>query len=80
MEEEIMNKTNKTNAFKHKSLIKVLCIILSIIISFGSFVTLTFSNLFLSDFINIGSLFIAEVSTSSIPAFFRYDELDMGHS
>lgn len=70
-----MNKTNKTNASKHKSLIKVLCIILSIIISFGSFVTLTFSNLFLSDYINLRSFFIAEASTAPTPEFYRYDEL-----
>lgn len=55
---------------------KSLCILLSIVIAFGTFVTMTFGSFALSDFIDFRNLIVAEAATDSFtPLFYRYGEL-----
>jgi RHS repeat-associated protein len=48
---------------------------LSVIIAFGTFVTMTFGSLFLSDYVNLRNLIIAQASVAPKPLFYRYGEL-----
>ena len=66
-----MNETYTTN---YKLWKKILSVFLSLIIAFGTFVSMTFGNLFLSDYINLKNLIIAQASTT-VPQYYRYNEL-----
>ena len=68
-----MNRTKEKNISLYKPWKKVMCTFLSIIIAFGTFVTMTFGNLLLSDFVDIKTAFAAELSP--VPVFYRYGEL-----
>ena len=63
----------ENNTYKTKIWKRILSVILAIIIGFGTFVTMTFSNLLLSDFVDIKTAFAAELSP--VPVFYRYGEL-----
>ena len=67
---------NTPNRFNHRFISKYLCLFLSLLIAFGTFITITFSNLYLSDYINLKNLFTAQAAenTSDI-GFYRYGEL-----
>lgn len=67
---------NAPNRFNHRFISKYLCLFLSLLIAFGTFITITFSNLYLSDYINLKNLFTAQAAenTSDI-GFYRYGEL-----
>ena len=62
-----MNRTKEKNISLYKPWKKVMCTFLSIIIAFGTFVTMTFGNLLLSDFVDIKTAFAAELSP--VPVF-----------
>lgn len=71
-----MKKENNLTIIKTKLWTKPLCIILSIIIAFGTLITMIFGSLTLSDYIDLGNLITAHASTtSSDPKFYRYGEL-----
>ncbi len=53
---------------------KVMCTFLSIIMAFGTFLTMTFSNIPLSDWIDVKEAFAA-TSLSPVPVFYRHGEL-----
>lgn len=63
----------ENNTYKTKIWKRILSMVLAIIIGFGTFVTMTFGNLFLSDFVDIKTAFAAELSP--VPVFYRYGEL-----
>ena len=54
---------------------KPISVMLSIIIAFGTFVTMTFGNILLSDYIDFQNLIVAEAALSPKPLFYRYGEL-----
>lgn len=62
------------NYIKTKLWKKVMCTFLSIIIAFGTFLTMTFSNIPLSDWIDVKEAFAA-TSLSPVPVFYRHGEL-----
>lgn len=62
------------NTYKTKLWKKVMCTFLSIIMAFGTFVTMTFANIPLSDWIDVKEAFAA-TSISPVPVFYRYGEL-----
>lgn len=62
------------NTYKTKLWKKVMCTFLSIIMAFGTFVTMTFANIPLSDWIGVREAFAA-TSISPVPVFYRYGEL-----
>lgn len=62
------------NRYKTKLWKKVMCTFLSIIMAFGTFVTMTFANIPLSDWIDVKEAFAA-TSISPVPVFYRYGEL-----
>lgn len=64
-----MDNTYKTKLWK-----KVICTFLSIIIALGTFVTMTFANIPLSDWIDVKEAFAA-TSLSPVPVFYRHGEL-----
>ena len=65
---------NTNNNVRIKLWKKVMCTFLSIIVAFGTFVTITFSNIPLSDWIDVREAFAA-TSLSPVPVFYRYGEL-----
>lgn len=62
------------NTYKTKLWKKVMCTFLSIIMAFGTFVTMTFANIPLSDWIDVKEAFAA-TSISPVPVFYRHGEL-----
>lgn len=62
------------NNYKTKLWKKVICIFLSIIIALGTFVTMTFGNILLSDKIDFRNLITAEAATQDVK-YYRYNEL-----
>lgn len=58
---------------KTKSIKKILCVLLSLIMAFGTFISITFSNILLSDYVDLKTAFAAELSP--VPVFYRYGEL-----
>lgn len=69
------NQSNST-ILKTRLWKKSICMFLSIVMALGTFVTMTFSNLTLSDYIDFRNLIVAEAATdSSTPLFYRYGEL-----
>ena len=65
----------KLRTFKPRLTKKALCIILSLIMAFGTFVSMTFGNLLLSDYVDFHNLIVAEAALSPVPLFYRYGEL-----
>lgn len=63
------------NVYKHSFIKKALSIMLSIIIAFGTFVTMTFGNLMLSDKIDFLNAITAEAAIIPKVQFYRYNEL-----
>ncbi len=71
-----MRKDNNLTIVKTKFWTKLLCIILSVIMAFGTFVTMTFGNLTLSDYLDFRNFITAEAAIiSSGPKFYRHGEL-----
>ena len=68
--EKMKQKTYKPRLSK-----KVLCMVLSIVMAFGTFVSMTFGNLLLSDYVDFHNLIVAEAALSPVPLFYRYGEL-----
>lgn len=68
-----MRKENNSSNIKFWK--KLLCILLSAIIAFGTFVAIIFDSLTLSDYIDFKNLIIAKADTDSDPIFYRYGEL-----
>ncbi|MGN0532899.1 MAG: hypothetical protein ACI4IK_00945, partial [Eubacterium sp.] len=68
-----MSEFYEANATMHKPWKKILCVILSLIMAFGTFVTMTFGNLFLSDYVDLKTAFASELSP--VPLFYRHGEL-----
>ncbi|MDE5964354.1 MAG: hypothetical protein K2G65_03000, partial [Eubacterium sp.] len=54
---------------------KLLSVFLAVIIGFSTFIAMTFSNLFLSDYVDFMSLIKAEAAISPVPLYYRYGEL-----
>ena len=51
-------------------------VILAVIIGFGTFVTMTFSNVLLSDYVDLKSMFTANAATlNPVPLYYRHGEL-----
>lgn len=63
-----------TNYVRIKLWKKVMCTFLSIIMAFGTFLTMTFSNIPLSDWIDVKEA-SAATSLSPVPVFYRHGEL-----
>ncbi len=70
-------KTNyfKDSLFKTRLWKKLLCLFLAVVMGLGTFVTMTFGNLFLSDYVDFKSLMTAQAALSPTPLFYRYGEL-----
>lgn len=64
---------NESYTVNHKLWKKILSVFLSLIIAFGTFVTITFGNLLLSDVVDIKTAFASELSP--VPVFYRHGEL-----
>lgn len=70
---DIMNTPNR---FRHSFISKHICIFLSLLIAFSTFITITFSNLYLSDYINLKNFITAQAAeNSSGLVFYHYGEL-----
>lgn len=67
------NNYSSENTVKQKAWKRALCVILSLIMAFGAFTSITFGNLLLSDLVNIKTAFASELSP--VPVFYRYGEL-----
>lgn len=65
----------KENYGKTRLWKKLLSIFLAVIMGFSTFIAMTFSNLFLSDYVDFMSLIQAEAAISPVPLFYRYGEL-----
>ncbi|MBR2100462.1 MAG: hypothetical protein IJ927_03955, partial [Eubacterium sp.] len=65
----------KEKSFTSKLSKKALCMLLSIVMAFGTFVSMTFGNLLLSDYVDFHNLIVAEAALSPVPLFYRYGEL-----
>lgn len=71
-----MHQTSYHNAVKTKLWKKVLSLFLALIIGFTAFVTMTFSNVFLSDYVSFMNLITADAAEfSPVPMFYRHGEL-----
>ena len=66
---------NYNSTYHHKPWKRFISLILSLIIAFGTFVTMTFGNLLLSDYVDFHNLIVAEAALSPKPLFYRYGEL-----
>lgn len=64
----------ENNLYKTKLWKRILSVILAVIIGFGTFVTMTFANIPLSDWIDVKEAFAA-TSLSPVPVFYRNGEL-----
>lgn len=63
------------NTYKTKLWKKVMCVFLSIIMAFGTLVTVTFGSFTLSDWIGVREAFAATNAISPVPVFYRHGEL-----
>lgn len=69
-----MKNLNTAKTLNVKLWKKVMCTFLSIIMAFGTFVTMTFGNILLSDKVNFCNLITAEAATPNVK-YYRYNEL-----
>jgi len=66
----------ENNLYKTKLWKRILSVILAVIIGFGTFVTMTFSNVLLSDYVDLKSMFTANAATlNPVPVYYRHGEL-----
>lgn len=66
----------ENNLCKTKLWKRILSVILAVIIGFGTFVTMTFSNVLLSDYVDLKSMFTANAATlNPVPVYYRHGEL-----
>ena len=66
----------ENNLYKTKLWKRKLSVILAVIIGFGTFVTMTFSNVLLSDYVDLKSMFTANAATlNPVPLYYRHGEL-----
>ena len=66
----------ENNLYKTKLWKRILSVILAVIIGFGTFVTMTFSNVLLSDYVDLKSTFTANAATLNlVPVYYRHGEL-----
>ena len=66
----------ENNLYKTKLWKRILSVILAVIIGFGTFVTMTFSNVLLSDYVDLKSMFTANAATlNPVPLYYRHGEL-----
>ena len=66
----------ENNLYKTKLWKRILSVILAVIIGFGTFVTMTFSNVLLSDYVDLKSMLTANAATlNPVPLYYRHGEL-----
>ena len=66
----------ENNLCKTKLWKRILSVILAVIIGFGTFVTMTFSNVLLSDYVDLKSMLTANAATlNPVPLYYRHGEL-----
>lgn len=70
-----MKDVNNKSTFKPRLWKKTICLILSMLIAFGTFVSMTLDNFLLSDYIDFRNLIIAQAADLSTPLFYRHGEL-----
>lgn len=66
----------ENNLYKTKLWKRILSVILAVIIGFGTFVTMTFANVLLSDYVDLKSVLTVKAATlSPVPVYYRHGEL-----
>lgn len=70
-----MKDVNNTSTLKPRLWKKIICLILSMLMAFGTFVSITLDSFRLSDYIDFRNLIIAEAADLSTPLFYRHGEL-----
>lgn len=66
----------ENNLYKTKLWKRILSIILSVIIGFGTFVTMTFANILLSDYVDLKSILTVKAAMlNPVPVYYRHGEL-----
>lgn len=66
----------ENNLYKTKLWKRILSIILSVIIGFDTFVTITFANILLSDYVDLKSVLTVKAATlNPVPVYYRHGEL-----
>ena len=66
----------ENNLYKTKLWKRILSVILAVIIGFGTFVTMTFANVLLSDYVDLKSMLTANAATlNPVPVYYRHGEL-----
>lgn len=66
----------ENNLYKTKLWKRILSVILAVIIGFGTFVTMTFANVLLSDYVDLKSVLTVKAATlNSVPVYYRHGEL-----
>ena len=66
----------ENNLYKTKLWKRILSVILAVMIGFGTFVTMTFSNVLLSDYVDLKSMLTANAATLNlVPLYYRHGEL-----
>lgn len=66
----------ENNLYKTKLWKRILSVILAVIIGFGTFVTMTFANVLLSDYVDLKSVLTVKAATlNPVPVFYRHGEL-----
>ena len=66
----------ENNLYKTKLWKRILSVILAVIIGFGTFVTMTFSNVLLSDYVDLKSVLTVKAATlNPVPVYYRHGEL-----
>lgn len=66
----------ENNLYKTKLWKRILSVILAVIIGFGTFVTMTFANVLLSDYVDLKSVLTVKAATlNPVPVYYRHGEL-----
>ena len=66
----------ENNLYKTKLWKRILSVILAVIIGFGTFVTMTFANILLSDYVDLKSVLTVKAATlNPVPVYYRHGEL-----
>lgn len=66
----------ENNLYKTKLWKRILSVILAVIIGFGTFVTMIFANVLLSDYVDLKSVLTVKAATlSPVPVYYRHGEL-----
>ena len=66
----------ENNLYKTKLWKRILSVILAVIIGFGTFVTMTFANILLSDYVDLKSILTVKAAMlNPVPVYYRHGEL-----